>query len=638
MFHRNPSFRPMVGVLAITLASTAFGGDPCGDPAAGDCFVANATPGCDDATCCALVCLIDSFCCEGEWDVVCAGYAQENCDSGGGGGGGSPCGDPAAGDCNVANGTPGCSDAACCEAVCAVDSYCCDTAWDSTCAGYVGTYCSGGGGGGGDLPNDNCVDAIEIGEGDLSFSTVGATSDGRDLPETCNEGFGTTFAPDIWYSITPSEDTGIIVSTCNQASYDTRLAAYAGCGGPLVGCNDDGDGCAGLSSYMTFPALAGETYLIRVGGYGTATGSGTLSVTYGDAPPPYPTEITPQWAVEDGGNGHFYANLRVPEDSTFATVEALVASVGGQLASVTSAEEAAFIRDFVRVSEPGAYDRCAFGLVQEPDGFEPGGDWYWTSGEALVWTNWRAGEPNDNPAPEDFGEFYPNAEWNDCFDGDFGQVLVEWDTDPGIADGIVWETADGGNGHRYQAVIAYPQVDWNTARQLAEDAGGHLVTMETADERLWVAENLGIFLSLWEQPTNTFDANRGPLVGLENVGGSWQWITGEPLVESPWWPGEPSGDGPIAQFFSLNGEGPSAVFNDLAADIPMWSYIIEFDDGGSNPCPADFDGDGVVGGGDFGFMLTQWGACAGCVSDLDGNGIVEGPDLGLLLVQWGACP
>ncbi len=44
------------------------------------------------------------------------------------------CGNPAAGDCCEDNGTPGCSDEACCAAVCADDEFCCDIAWDEGCA------------------------------------------------------------------------------------------------------------------------------------------------------------------------------------------------------------------------------------------------------------------------------------------------------------------------------------------------------------------------------------------------------------------------------------------------------------------------------------------------------------------------
>lgn len=619
--------------LAASVASSAVAGDPCGDPAAGDCLAPNGTPGCDDATCCTLVCNLDTFCCDVEWDLTCVDIAVENCDFGGGG---DSCGDPASGDCLVANGTPGCNDAACCELVCGLDEFCCSKAWDQACADAAASNCDAGCEGGA-LLNDCCEDAFAVGEVSLGFSTIGATNSGPELPGECDEGFGTGFGPDIWYAITPTEATGVIVSTCNQADYDTRLAAYAGCGGALVACNDDGEGCEEFSSLMTFGASAGETYLIRVGGYGTATGSGTLTISFGEVPPPYPTDITPQWTTDEGGNGHYYANIRVPEDSTFATVSATVSEFGGALATATSAEEMAFIRDAVRVAEPGQYDRCAFGLLQDAAGPEPAGGWYWASGEPLVYTNWRGGEPNDNPAPEDFGEFYPDGTWNDCFDADFGQVLVEWESDPGLADGVVWEIADGGNGHRYQAMIVFPEVDWATARQLAEDAGGRLATFETDDELAWVFDNLLVFSSLWEQPGDG-TANGGPFVGLEQVDGVWQWITGEPLTTFPWYPGEPSGDGSVAHFFSNVGDGPQPTLNDLSADSAKRSFIIEFAGGGGSPCPADFDGDGVVGGSDFGILLTQWGACAGCPADLDGNGVVGGPDLGELLVQWGACP
>ena len=46
------------------------------------------------------------------------------------------CGAPDAGDCcdPAGTGSRGCSDAACCAAVCAADNFCCDNTWDSNCA------------------------------------------------------------------------------------------------------------------------------------------------------------------------------------------------------------------------------------------------------------------------------------------------------------------------------------------------------------------------------------------------------------------------------------------------------------------------------------------------------------------------
>ena len=54
-----------------------------------------------------------------------------------------------------------------------------------------------------------------------------------------------------------------------------------------------------------------------------------------------------------------------------------------------------------------------------------------------------------------------------------------------------------------------------------------------------------------------------------------------------------------------------------------------------NTCPADLNGDGMVGGDDLGVLLGDWGGSGS--SDLDGDGMVGGGDLGLLLSAWGIC-
>ncbi|MCP4012087.1 MAG: hypothetical protein GY728_03150, partial [Phycisphaeraceae bacterium] len=52
---------------------------------------------------------------------------------------------------------------------------------------------------------------------------------------------------------------------------------------------------------------------------------------------------------------------------------------------------------------------------------------------------------------------------------------------------------------------------------------------------------------------------------------------------------------------------------------------------------ADFNGDGVVDGGDLGSIIGAWGPCEGCAQDLDQNGVVNSADLGLFLSLWGPC-
>lgn len=132
------------------------------------------------------------------------------------------------------------------------------------------------------LENDTCATATPIGLGTIPFSTTGATSGGPILPPTCNEGFGTVFVRDIWYVYVATESNILTVSTCNQAWFDTRLAAYDGsCGNlTIVGCNDDYPGCEPyFTSRMDFEVEKGRTYYIRLGSYAD-TGSGTLTVSF----------------------------------------------------------------------------------------------------------------------------------------------------------------------------------------------------------------------------------------------------------------------------------------------------------------------------------------------------------------------
>ncbi len=56
----------------------------------------------------------------------------------------------------------------------------------------------------------------------------------------------------------------------------------------------------------------------------------------------------------------------------------------------------------------------------------------------------------------------------------------------------------------------------------------------------------------------------------------------------------------------------------------------------TQPCPADLDGDGAVGGADLAIMLGAWGG--GGAADLDGSGSVNGADLAIMLGAWGGCP
>lgn len=72
------------GAYGVEVAGATFipgtnGSGLCGSQQAGSCFLAGGAKGCDDVTCCTLVCGIDAFCCGVQWDELCAQLAFQNC-------------------------------------------------------------------------------------------------------------------------------------------------------------------------------------------------------------------------------------------------------------------------------------------------------------------------------------------------------------------------------------------------------------------------------------------------------------------------------------------------------------------------------------------------------------------------------
>ena len=349
------------GVVTIIQGSTAI---PCGDPKAGDCCIANGTPSCNDEACCNSVCAADAFCCDVEWDQVCADQAAFLCGT---------CG---AGSCKIATGTVtefeacgedtngGCNGGGAAEFAAVgdvingtfwADADFRDTDWyvlslteatevtvtinanmpcftafvDLACGGILGTASSGNCGGAttfcfppGDyyivaLPsvfsgfpcgfefgndysltvtgvpcdasapaNDNCVDATVAVVGANPFDNTFAGSEYVD--PTCGFG-GDPFLKDVWFTFTPATSGNFTLETCSgPAPFDTGIEVWSACpldGGSLLGCNDDGTGCAAFASSLTQSMDAGITYVIRVAGWAGASGATDLVISEAAAPP-----------------------------------------------------------------------------------------------------------------------------------------------------------------------------------------------------------------------------------------------------------------------------------------------------------------------------------------------------------------
>lgn len=134
--------------------------------------------------------------------------------------------------------------------------------------------------------NDFCVNSIplQLGTGQ-EFTTIDAITDGPDhLNNPCFLFGVTTATNDVWYTFTSPFTGAVEWTTCGTATFDTRLAVYSpGSACPpapddLLGCNDDGGGCAGFTSALTFNVTVGETYLLRLGSHASESGTGSFDL------------------------------------------------------------------------------------------------------------------------------------------------------------------------------------------------------------------------------------------------------------------------------------------------------------------------------------------------------------------------
>jgi hypothetical protein len=312
-------------------------------------------------------------------------------------------------------------DPSCCANVCAINASCCDILWDSDCdliLAKVGCI---------------CTDVIDIEGTSAAVDTTGAARD-VSLAGICDPGpYGDDVIHNtVIYRWTAPATNVYILSTCNIVNYDSRLAVMTGCDpATTIACNDDVIGtCANFSSKLSFSAEAGATYYILVGGYSEAdVGTGTLTIE------PFEVELSlqgaHQYAIDAGGNDHWYAKYAVGPGATWGQLKAKAEELGGTLACANTVDENRMLGSIHMATGSGA--RVAFGLYQDlgdKNYAEPSGGWKWVDGGALSYGSWAANEPNDAGAVEHIGQFlayYFGEYWNDiASDAAWTHVLVEF--------------------------------------------------------------------------------------------------------------------------------------------------------------------------------------------------------------------
>ncbi|MHC4415288.1 MAG: hypothetical protein ACYS0G_08395 [Planctomycetota bacterium] len=235
---------------------------------------------------------------------------------------GAPCGLPNAGACDEPNGSPGCELRDCCLQVCAIlnDEFCCEVDWDQDCVDQAIDVCT--------FPyecnadpespaNDCCaVTGLDPQEGPtvvmdgdvVAFDTTLARTDGVNDPSNpCSSANNdSNIWKDVWYVFDATANGLLTTSVCTTTDFDTKIAAYDVPGGTvseeicnqlidlIVDCNEDCEPSAPYRSELQISVIAGQTYLLRLGGYSGSPdggseetaefGSGTISFELAEVP------------------------------------------------------------------------------------------------------------------------------------------------------------------------------------------------------------------------------------------------------------------------------------------------------------------------------------------------------------------
>ena len=217
---------------------------------------------------------------------------------------------------------------------------------------------------------------------------------------------------------------------------------------------------------------------------------------------------------------------------------------------------------------------------------------------------------------------------------------------------VQWRMEDGGNGHWYRRVPE--SLNWSGARDRAFALGGHLATLTSLEEAMFVVP-LG-------SPHAWLGASASPNQGCNLA--AWSWITGEPWGFSYWASGEPGSCSETALAFASWG-GYSGRWNNNSPGVVPTAFLVEWSADCNNDgivdygqilsgelvdadtngvpdtceCPCDVFPDNAVNGIDLGVLLGQWGEVTQyTVTDFNRDGAVDGSDLGQLLAAWGPCP
>jgi hypothetical protein len=128
--------------------------------------------------------------------------------------------------------------------------------------------------------NNNCSAASKATVGTTAFKTCRSTTDGPVDDQACVNDEDIT--NDVWFKYTAISGGPCLITTAGS-SFDTILQVFPGASCPnsnaqAIACNDD-VAPGNVRSSVSPGLVAGQTYLIRVGGYRGAVGDAALTIS-----------------------------------------------------------------------------------------------------------------------------------------------------------------------------------------------------------------------------------------------------------------------------------------------------------------------------------------------------------------------
>jgi hypothetical protein len=642
-----------------------------------------------------------------------------------------------AGACNEVHATPGCDDVTCCNIVCNLFPSCCDTGWDQLCVDIAipecGFYsCTPVG------PANNCAtNPTNVpGDGTYAFNTTGATMDGPDHSgDTCASG-SDTFFNDVWWKFVAPANGIASFSTCGTVGYDNKLAVYNLGANPvgfdyndlasvLVACNDDGasgtcfltDGVNNYASALSATVAQGNTYLVRMGSFiDGETGAGSITI---DLPSACSLDVNNKTEGEAcgsnsnggcndlaGGAPTEFISLGDTFKGTFnTTIDAATGNVvrdldwyrlnltSDQTLTVNLRSESFAFASLVggecgntltlattAAGCPESFSLCvkagAYYLVVAPD-FDDG-SLACGQGSRNEYSLKVTGAPASCPSTLDTSCSAPGPDNRQlsvsaaptgnfvqgcatgCLNGaggstdnsfatiitganllkeiscfNFGVAALRSQTPTGGACGYVasnllipvvlsvYRDTNGGNPTNFvSSGSANGDLELIQSWDVLVPGGIYMANFEP-DEPLCVENETNLVFVM-----DTPNLNTGTVAGVP-TGTGYRCGAGVTAGAYP--------SNMFLRYTVCTGTAQN-VFQPIGANAYEWPVIVNGAAAacsGSN-CPGDFNADGVRDGADLGALLAGWGTAGG---DVNGDGVTDGADLGALLAVFGtACP